>query len=470
MIKIKHIAFLIFLTAAFVLFFSCKKTPDRPHINTAAAGGALTISQLKAMFNANNGQNIKFTQDISLFVTVIMTDNYKTLYIKDQTGAICLKQKTAHGIFAGDSLRVNLNGSTLDQSAANSSLQIDSVDVSSSPTNKVVKLDVGKPTLPITVTIAQLKNSASDTSFNSITGQFFVPRSIYDGQLVQINDVQFSFASRGLFIPYGSPTYVLPAPVLYDCGALTNIQMSLYSGTADFQNQQIPYNKSGSIIGAISFYNNALQITPRSFADLKFNQPRCGLQALNQTFDTVACGAGATITALFPGWTNAHPVGSQFWAGTTSGTIYYPSVSVTYSSDARNVAWLITPPIQNSPTKNINFQTTTISNAIGLNQLSVLVSTDFNGYNLGGVGSPVTIGTQAIWTDITSSFNITTSNYNFYNASPAYPVGVTLSATNASSILSGYTGTFYVGFRYTGVKLNPDSAASYGINNVVIKN
>ncbi|MHB8400810.1 MAG: DUF5689 domain-containing protein, partial [Bacteroidia bacterium] len=363
-----------------------------------------------------------------------------------------------------------LNGSTLDLSGVASSLQIDSVDVSSSPTNKVVKLDVGKPTTPITVTIAQLNHSTSDLTFSSSTGNFFVPQSIYDGQLVQINDVQFALTDSSLFInPSTGALYYTHN--LYDCGGLNMMAISLFGGTADFLNQKVPHTKSGSIIAAVSFYNNALQLTPRSFADVNFNQPRCGMQTLNQTFDTVVCGNGANITALFPGWTNTHQVGGEFWAGTTTGsgatTIYYPSVSVTYSGDTRNVAWLITPPIQNSPTKNINFQTTTTSNLVSLNnQLSVLVSTDFNGYNLGGVGSPVTLGTQAHWIDITSSFTIATANYNFYAASAA---GVPLSSTNASTLLSGYTGTFYVGFRYTGVKLNPDSAANYGISKVVIQ-
>src|ERR1700739_3046260 len=181
-------------------FAACKKTTDKPHINTTTPGGTLTISQLKSMFAANNGQNIKFSQDISLFATVTMTDNYKTLYLRDHTGAILLKQLTAHGIFAGDSLRVNLNGSTLDLSGTASSIQIDSVDVSDSPTCKVVKLAVGRPTPAIVVTISELNHSTSFTSYSSLTGPFFVPSSVYDGQLVQINDVQFGRADSADYI------------------------------------------------------------------------------------------------------------------------------------------------------------------------------------------------------------------------------------------------------------------------------
>ncbi len=478
--KVKQISSLLILVLVISLYSACKKTTDKPHITPTTIGGTLTISQLKSMFAENNGKNIKFTQDISLFATVTMTDNYKTLYIKDQTGAISLKQLTAHGIFAGDSLRINLNNSTLDQSAANSSLQIDSVDVSDSPTCKVVKLAVGRPLSPITVTISQLKNSASDTSFNGPTGSFFLPRSKYDGQLVQINDVQFSFANRINYIPYGSPTYVNPPPVLFDCGGIYNLQLSLYSGTADFQNQPIPYTKSGSIVGAISFYNNILQITPRSFADVNFNQPRCGMQTLNQTFDTIACGTGGNISGLFPGWGNINQIGSQLWVGATAGgPTYFPSGVVnSFTPDTLNVSWLITPPIQNSPTKNINFGVYTNNNP-GYDLLSVLVSTDYNGSNLGVAPLyqiPVGFGAMATWVDITSSFNIIKNNpypsWAFQNAGAGSTGSnaIYFNATNASTLIpSSYTGTFYVGFRYRAKKNYPDSAAGYGINNVVIK-
>ena len=382
-----------------------------------------------------------------------------------------LKQITAHGIFAGDSLRINLNGSTLDLSGTASSLQIDSVDVSDSPTCKVVKLAVGRPVTPMVVTIAQLNHSASSTSYNSLTGPFFVPNSIYDGALVQINDVQFSFVDTSYFITPSSGA-LFYNHLLYDCGALNSINISLYAGTADFMNQKIPAKKSGSIIAAVSFYNNALQLTPRSFADLNFNQPRCGLKILNQTFDTIPFGTGATnLSTLFPGWVTQRQVGySQFWQGTSSGPVNFPSASVYYSTDARNVVWLISPPIQCSSTKNISFQSFTNYNVSGINLLSVLVSTDYNGYNLGGV-SGVQIGPQAHWTDITNAFIFTTSGSS--NAWSFLPTGtIQFNTTNAGlpgGILNNYTGTFYVGFRYTGVKANPDSAAGYGINNVIVK-
>ncbi len=109
--KIKHTALLLFVSLTVSLFFSCKRTPDRPYVRTSAIGGTLTIAELRALYQ---GSNIKFVQDVSLFATVTMTDNYKTLYLRDNTGCISLRQLTAHGVYPGDSLRINLNGSWLD--------------------------------------------------------------------------------------------------------------------------------------------------------------------------------------------------------------------------------------------------------------------------------------------------------------------------------------------------------------------
>ncbi|HXU28260.1 MAG TPA: DUF5689 domain-containing protein, partial [Bacteroidia bacterium] len=233
--KIKYISFLLFVPLMVTVFFACKKTPDHPPVNTTAIGGTVTIAQLRAMFN---GTHLKFTQDVSLYATVTMTDNYKTLYIRDNTGAISLRQLTAHGIYEGDSLRINLNGSWLDMSGTLSSLQIDSVDVSPSPTNKVVKIAVGKEHNPVVVTLSQLNSSASNTIYSTPTGSVNLPLSVYDGQLVQVNDVQFAYTDT-FYIPLNTTaTYTTHA--IYDCGALNTIALSLYTGTADFLYKYVP--------------------------------------------------------------------------------------------------------------------------------------------------------------------------------------------------------------------------------------
>ena len=460
--KIKYIS--LFFATFFIsaLFLSCKKTHDMPPVQVSPPGGIYTITQLRALYQ---GVNIKFTTDAFVYATVTMTDNYKTLFIRDKTGSISLKQLTPHGIYEGDSLQINLNGSWLDLSGPLSSLQIDSMDVSSSPTNKIVKLDYGKEHAPVVVSIATLNQSAGSINYSTPTGINTLPTSIYDGELVQINDVQFAFTDSLNFIPLNTSQLFLNH-LLYDCGGYNNINISLYSNTLDFLYKTVPHTKSGSIVAAVTFYNGALQLTPRSFKDLTFNQPRCGADTLTQSFNNVSFGTGVSFSStMFPGWLDIKQVGagtSIDWAGTTSSTIpsyNFPSASTHFSTNPRNVVWLISPPIQNSATKNLTFQAATAYNTTGVNQLSVLVSTNFNGVNF-----PSPSG-SATWVDITSSFSITTvgsiSTFNFSNAG-------TVMLNSVASNLAGYNGTFYIGFRYTGNLT--DSTASYGIKDVSIKN
>ncbi len=454
--KIKHTALLLFVSLTVSLFFSCKRTPDRPYVRTSAIGGTLTIAELRALYQ---GSNIKFVQDVSLFATVTMTDNYKTLYLRDNTGCISLRQLTAHGVYPGDSLRINLNGSWLDLSGAASSLQIDSVDVSSSPTNKIVKLAVGKVVNPVQVSIAQLNNSVVNVTY---PGNSVLPQSIYDAELIQINDVQFSFTDSILFIPLIPASTYINHP-LYDCGGLNTITMSLFSGTADFVNKKVPHTKSGNVIGAASLYSGAMQFTPRSFNDLMLNQPRCGVDTLTQSFAN--CIASSNFATAIPGWYNLTQIGSLTWTGNGSAPSGFPSAS-NYGGGTRNVMWLISPPIQNSPTKNVNFQFEYVpySSPTKPRQLSVLISTDFNGTNL--------ITNPAHWTDITYLF----SNLNNWSTPPT--PSYFFNANNAPAMLSqinnipgfsSYTGTFYIGFRYIGNNSTTDSTQTFAIDNFILK-
>ena len=484
MTKIKYISFLLFAPLVITLFFACKKTPDSPPIKTTTIGGTLTIAQLRGLFN---GTNIKFTQDVSLFATVTMSDNYKTLYLRDNTGAICLKQLTAHGIYEGDSLRINLNGSWLDMSGTLSSLQIDSVDVSPSPTNKVVKLAVGREHNPITVSLSQLNGSASSTIYTTPTGSVTLPLSMYDGQLVQINDVQFAYTDNSLFIPLnaGNTGLVYTTHPVYDCGAFNTIALSLYVGTTDFLYKNVPNTKSGSMIGAISFYNNAIQITPRSYNDINFTQARCGVDTMTENFVNCISGVtGSTFPTAVPGWYDVNYKGYIYWVGNGSNPPGgYPYATNQFGSNGPscNVMWLISPPIQNSPTKNLSFKTGTSISTTATHpvQLSVWISTNFNSINMGGPNHPLPAGqTLATWTEITSGFP---GIQNGTQATPFYFTDavsgnqtvnqVTLSniTTAGTNPLIGYTGTFYIGFRYVG-NLATDSITAYGVNNVIIKN
>jgi hypothetical protein len=402
---------------------------------------------------------------------------YKQVYLRDNTGTISMKQLTAGGLFLGDSIRVNLNGATLDRASSGLYLQIDSVDVNGVATSRVIKLAIGKNPSPVVTTIAQLNNSIS-------TNACAMAQSIYDGQLVLLNDVEFLAAdtvnSSGQPSPYVTTytTGVGPASTSYiltDCGALNGVQVYTSSYATSFIGHNIP-TKSGSVIAIASLYTGAtgsasMQLTLRSLAEVNLTQPRCGVDTLTQSFNNTAFAGNSFSGTYFPGWLCVNQEGTNItWTGTqpTIGSAVFPAASAYNSYNPRNVTWLVSPPIQYSATKNLSFQAATAYNDSGYNQLSVLVSTDFNGTNMGGATNP--IPNPAHWTNITSSFhNIPTSNgtgnYTFQLAN-LNPVAL------SSFLPTGYTGTFYIGFRYIGTSnrfAGGDSTATYAINNVLIR-
>ncbi|MGZ3863524.1 MAG: DUF5689 domain-containing protein [Bacteroidia bacterium] len=462
--KTRHISLLLLASLAITVFFSCKKKPDMPPVTPYDAGNVMTIKQLRELFLSNGCNNYKFTKDISLYATVIMDASsgniYKQVYLRDNTGCISMKQISAGGLFVGDSLRINLNGAYLDKASSGSYLQIDSVDVNS-PTNKVVKLAVQKSVSPVTVTIPQLLNSVTSNTCS-------MAESIYDGQLVQLNDVMFATIDTGLYYNNNSITH-MPISTSYtitDCGGLHSMLLYTSSFATDFFNTKVP-GGSGSMIAVASFYSGVLQLTLRSTSEANLHQPRCGVDTLTENF--VNCINGANFSTALPGWFNQSHDGYLYWVGTGGSPPGYPSAS-NFGGQVRNEMWLITPAIQNSATKNLTFKTAfSYPTATHPTQLSVLISTDYNGTNLGGL---VSSSNPAHWYDITSAFpliqNGSSGVAGYFTNACAAPV--TLSSIPAiSSVLNGYTGTFYIGFRYRGHS-GTDSTQTSSINNVKIQN
>jgi hypothetical protein len=461
--RTKHISLLLLFSIAVTVFFSCKKKPDMPPVTPYDKANVITIQQLRDLFYSNGCNNYKFTRDVSLYAYVTMDASsgniYKQVFLRDSLGGcISMKQLSAGGLFVGDYIRINLKGAYLDRASSGSYLQIDSVDVNS-PLSKVVKLAVQKPQSPVVVTIQQLIGSVTTNSCS-------MAQSIYDGQLVQLNNVMFAVNDTGLY--YNNNVAHAPISTSYtitDCGALNSIGLYTSSFATDFYNTRVP-SGSGSIIAVASFYSNVLQLTLRSASEANLTQPRCGVDTLTQNFGN--CINSSNFATAIPGWYDQAQVGFLNWVGTggAPGT-GFPSAT-NFSGQTRNVMWLITPPIQNSSTKNLKFQTATdFGSATHPVQLSVLISTDYNGTNLGGT---IPSSNPAHWYDITSAFpGIENGSINGYFFQDACTNPVVLNQIPNASFLSTYTGTFYIGFRYTG-HAGTDSSQTFAIKNVSIKN
>ncbi len=431
--------FSVFILTAFlaVLFFSCKKKWDSPPILSVPTGGIKTVDSLRVWIKNNNKLPVKVTTDASIYLTVTADESsgniYKLVYATDVANkGICVRLLSSGGLYLGDSIRLNMNGSVIDFNS--SQLQIDSVNVD----KQVVKLKTGVMVAPKLVTISQI-----DTNMES--------------QLIMINNVEFRTMYQGKtyadVVNQKSTNYTL-----HECGKTSTV-MAYTSSFANFANQIIPAG-NGSIIAIAQRYNTSIELIFRSFTELKFTNSACGeiVDSLSESFTTATSGNDLSekYFAWMKTWYNIPQYGSQLWQAypknVAPGTNLYAHFSSYTSSATADTAWLITPPIKYSSTKTLSFQTGAAY--WKADQLQVLISTDFNGTNI----------STATWTDISANFTIASSGSGTFNGSNYVNSGTVL----LPPLITG-TNNFHIGFRYWGSK--PGTTTSdYYIDNINIKN
>jgi hypothetical protein len=478
--KTKSLFFLVSLTLSLTLFLACKKTPSVPPVQSVAVGPAVTIQQLRNMY-ANI--NLKFTSNTILRAVVTCDEAsgnlYKQVYVRDNSGmfaatnnygAISLHflKGTQGFLNVGDSIAVNLNGATLDESGGGS-LEVDSIDAVS----QVVHLKSGLSVQPLLATLPQL-----NTYVNGTGGGF-----IYDGQLVQLNNVEFIQPNVGL--SYAAGQNPPAAPISYNryiSDFIGNTLVTYNSGYSNFAYTStspitIPSN-SGSITGVANLYTT-MQFTIRSYADINLGN------AYNPiVYDTItqnfSCGAlsskGTIVTA---GWKSIPYIGAINWQGSQYSLPpnwkYSPGASNYKSTDIRNDIWLVSPPIADhggTPTKYMDFSAA-LQYGTSYRLLSVLVSRTFDGTHI--------IPSQ--WTDISSLYpNIPpTASAPSSNGYPSFKYTANPSSLfNPSPIpltvgTPGSTPTFYVAFRYQSSTANTiaaadSSGATYMLGTFVLRN
>jgi hypothetical protein len=433
--KTKHILLIFSVALAAGLFFSCKKTFDAPPVKSIPTGGFKTIDSLRAWVNKNGKQMVRITADasINLVITADETSGniYKEVFAIDQNGkGIDVKLMASGGLYLGDSIRLNLNGSTIE--IANGQLQIDSVVVD----NQVTKVATGKMVAPKVVTISQL-----DTT--------------YESQLIKINNAEFRTQYQGKTfadVVNGKST----SYEIHECG-MPYTAVPYTSNYANFAGQTIP-SGNGSIIAIAKRYNNGMELIIRNFAEVQLTNAGCGevVDTLTENFNKGSFGKDLnSYNGWYRTWYNIAQYGTYLWQDypkTAAGTNLYAHFSSYPSSAPVDTAWLITPPIKWSATKTLTFQT---GAAFWKgDQLEVLVSTDFNGTNMG----------TAHWTNISSNFTIASSGSGTFNGSNYVNSGT----VSLAPLITG-TGNFYIGFRYWGSK-SANYTTDYYLDNVIIKN
>ncbi len=468
-----------------LLFFSCKKNPTAPPTLAVATGPAITIQQLRNMYN---GISIKFTSN-TILTGVVTCDEasgnlYKQVYIRDYSGAFAATnhygaislhflQGSAGFLNVGDSIAINLNGTLLDKSGGGS-LQIDSMI----PIDNITHLKAGLNPQPLVVTIPQLN------TYSSAMGGGF----IFDGQLVQLNNVEFVSSEVGTtYAIYQAPPVIAPPKNVnkYLGDSLKNTIVAYNSGYANFATSIIP-NNSGSIIGAANLYTT-MQLTIRSFADINLNKPYNTIvyDSISQNFSNAGLSSKSPVLPI--GWTSLAYKGSVYWQGAQYGNPfslygnpldwkYAPSASNYYhpASDIQNDMWLISPPIvdnvyANKPgatkSKSMDFSVAA-QYCTNLRLLSVLVSNTFDGTHI--------IPSQ--WVDISSFYPGIPSNsgqssngvpnFKYAHSSPFSPSLYSFDVLNNGN----RTPTFYIAFRYqTNINYIDSTGSTYLLGNLVLK-
>lgn len=402
------------ITTLFILTF-CKKKYDAPPPQVIPSGPQITIAALKLAYP---GHDTTFKTDVNLYCTVIADETsgnfYKESYVRDATGAIHLKLVSSGGLYVGDSIRINLKGTTLTQYQG--VLQLDSVNVD----KMIAKQKTGLNPSPITVNINQINDN-------------------YLSQLIRLNNVEFIPSDRNQYFADATNQKSLNRTIT-NCN---NYQILVRtSGYANFANQKTP-SGNGSLIAIVGKYGGKYQLYIRNYNEVNMNGVNCGstpTPTLNETFSAATPSANIN----FIGWINVNAMnssnsnGPNLWSGDNAfvagNIVAKASMYGTKPSGVADTLWLITPPIQaTAATQNLSFKYGVKYYSAGHPQiLRVLVSTNYSGN-----GSPA----AATWTAVPGFSSPTGNTTGLLSAGPF----------NLSALLpSGYTGTFRVAFVHYG--------------------
>lgn len=243
---------LLLSTLVAVLGFGCDDTEfDTPPIKTLDENIVFTISDLRDICPV--GSQYNFTGDSIVFGVVTMDESsgniYKKLYIQDNDQAVELRLTASSRIREGDSIRVNLKGSTLGY--YNQQFQVDKLDIA----NLILQAS-GLNKEPILVTIPDLKASNFPTEYQS--------------KLIRIENVQFLSGELG-------ETYADAANQTDQSRTLQDRDLNTIivrtSGFASFAGVEVARG-SGTITAIVTQFHDTRQLVIRQLSEVELDGER----------------------------------------------------------------------------------------------------------------------------------------------------------------------------------------------------
>ena len=365
------------IIASTLVLVGCKKDFDSPPITVLPQGNIITIDSLRKIYTSFDSTIVN---DLSVFGTVtadeISGNLYKTIYIQDETAGILLKLTTSSSktFFEGDKVRVSLKGTLI--SNYKSMIQLGNVN----PDVNLIKQGIGTSIAPKVVTIADL-----DFKVNGY--------SRYQGQLIQLNNVEFACSDICGLYGYPLPTNQsgLDRNLTDTLGGNIIVRTSGYASFAGVPLQQ----GKGSFVAIVSQYYTTIQLTIRKLEDVNLTGTRkttCApcpitLHAKDFSDESVTSGGWSTynVTGTLNWYTDDFPSGDPY------GVITNTSAKLTGET------WYISPALNltNTNTPSFNFRSAT--NTTGNSALQAYVLTNYNG------GDPNSNGTLNLTSPTLSS-------------------------------------------------------------------
>ena len=422
-----------FLLLAAIAIMGCERDYDKPPIPEIPEGNVITLGQLRAMYGS---EPLKIEGDTSVYAVVTADERsgniYREVYVQDQTAALQLRLLNPGGLYIGDSVRIYLPGTVL--SSYQGMLQLDSVDAEYNIVKQATNVEID----PMEVTLEEVSPGIQ-------------------GRLVTIDSVQFASSAVGntyadaVNLEYGNRT-------LTDCDG--NEVIVRTSGYADFASDTIP-SGNGSITAIVSQFQSTMQLLIRNLDDVNLDGERCGddngggtsigtgtvcdpHDIIEESFD------GATAEEAFAGdcWYNVATAGNRLWLGKTFQSNIYLQATAYNSTDANNEMWLISPPVQATGTNILSFESA--KSFYEHDGLKVFISTNYDG------SAEVT---ESTWQPINADLAGLNSSDNEWVESGDVQI--------SGYLPQGYSGTFFIGFRYQGND-NAGETTSYRVDNISI--
>ncbi len=256
-LKPRFIKYFLLLISAPILFTSCEKELDHPPKTELNQDAVMTLSEIRNLYD---GEAIELDSGSNVFAVINMDEStgniYRSLFVQDSTAAINLRLTSTSFFQEGDSVRISLDGTTLD--SFNGMLQLNNVD----PDKNIIRQASGKHLTPEVVSIPDITPEKQ-------------------GQLVKLENVQFVSNDAGVTYAYADEQMSENRDLMDIAG---NTIIVRTSGYADFADELTPEG-SGSLIAVVSQYFDDMQLFIRTTDEVVMEEERFEIELPDGTFD-----------------------------------------------------------------------------------------------------------------------------------------------------------------------------------------